>query len=94
MTSPARFAELARLFERTAESFRPLTRRERDGITELRLHVVRSRGNETLAVLGRRVGNAWTLEETAIANGLSTTARLQYGQTLKVALRGPYRPRP
>jgi predicted Zn-dependent protease len=86
-----RFDDYARSFRDAARSFRSLEGRERDGITELRLRVARAREGESLAALSRRTGNAWSLEETAIANDLPAEGRLRQGDPVKIAVEVPYR---
>jgi predicted Zn-dependent protease len=71
-------------------SFGPLSAEERSRITDRRLAVVRALAGETLAALGRRTGNAWTPEETAVANGLEVGARLPAGHAVKIAVERPY----
>ncbi len=79
-------------FLTTARSFRPLTRSERAAMTEQRLRVVTARRGESLAALSRRTGNRWSLEQTAVANGLDAGATLASGTPVKVAVEVPYRP--
>ena len=86
-----RFGEHEGSFRDAAQSFRSIRDRERRGITELRLRVARAREGESLAALSRRTGNAWSLEETAIANGLSGERRLRRGEPVKIAVEVPYR---
>ena len=86
-----RFDEHEGSFRDAAQSFRSLRERERSEITELRLRVARARDGESLAALSRRTGNAWSLEETAIANGLSPERRLGRGEPVKIAVEVPYR---
>jgi predicted Zn-dependent protease len=90
LASASSYATYADDFEATAESFRSLTQRERSAIRERILGVASARGGESLAALSRRVGNAWSLEYTAVANGLETSSRLSTGQLVKVALERPY----
>lgn len=78
------------LFGRVGQSFRPLTAAERKGITEQRLRLRSAEAGESLEAFGRRVGNSWSPEETAVANGLKSGARLSDGQQLKVAIREAY----
>lgn len=86
MTSPAAWRFYAPVFDAVAESLRPLTAAERKSATGLRLAVVRAQDGESLARLGQRTGNRWTLEETAVANALPRDARLEGGRPVKVAL--------
>ena len=91
LTALARFDDHVRAFEEAAASLHALDAAERAGITELRLRVVRARSGETLAALSQRTGNAWNVEETAIANALEEQALLDGGQRVKIAVEEPYR---
>jgi predicted Zn-dependent protease len=84
------FGDYAGTFRDAARSFRPLTRHERDGITELRLRVAKARKGESLAALSRRAGNAWSLEETAVANDRPIEGRLRAGEPVKIVVTVPY----
>lgn len=84
------FGNYAGTFRDAARSFRPLVHRERAGITELRLRVAKGRPGESLAALSRRTGNAWSLEETAVANDLPIERRLRGGEPVKIAVEVPY----
>ncbi|MFI5216063.1 MAG: M48 family metalloprotease [Candidatus Limnocylindria bacterium] len=68
-----------------------LSAAERGGIKERRLRVVEARAGENLGSLSARTGNVWSLEETSIANGLTSEPRLEAGQLVKVAVEVPYR---
>lgn len=85
MTSPAAWRAYGPVFERVATSLRPLDASERRDITGLRLGLAQARGGETLAQLGQRTGNRWSLEETALANALPPDARLESGRLVKIA---------
>jgi predicted Zn-dependent protease len=85
------FGSYAGTFRDAARSFRPLSDRERAGITELRLRVATAREGESLAALSRRTGNAWSLEETAVANDLPIGRPLRGGEPVKIAVEVPYR---
>jgi predicted Zn-dependent protease len=91
MSPASRFSGHAPAFERVARSFRRLSESERASIRDLRLRIVSARSGEQLATLSRRTGNAWTVEETAVANGLPPGGRLSKGQPVKIALEVPYR---
>jgi predicted Zn-dependent protease len=77
-------------FARTAASFRPLRRDERDRMTEMRLRPRAARGGEGLAALVTRTGGAWNLEQTAIANAITVDAKLEEGFPVKVPIRQRY----
>ena len=55
-----------------------------------RLKISRAKLDETLSDLSKRTGNTWTLQKTAVFNGLSPNASLDEGQMVKVALQEPY----
>jgi predicted Zn-dependent protease len=74
-----------RLFQRTAQSFRPLTPDERESLVRLRLDAAQVRAGETLAEFSKRTGNRWTLEETAVANAIFAFDALEEGRWLKLA---------
>jgi predicted Zn-dependent protease len=74
-----------------ALSLRPLTAEERASITEDRLRIVRARAGESLEALVERSGGTWSVEETAVANGLPPDAKLADGQRVKVPIRQRYR---
>lgn len=93
-SSSSDFSTLRPLMERSARSFHALTETERSRIKEKRLRLVAAQPSETLKELGERSGNAWSLEQTAIANGLEAEARLQPGRLIKIAHPEPYRDRP
>ncbi len=89
-TGASRAEAYERVFLETARSFRGLTRSERRSIRERRLRVVTARRGESLAALSRRTGNVWSVDETAVANGLDTSARLGRGDRIKIAVEVSY----
>jgi predicted Zn-dependent protease len=70
----------------TAQSFRPLTKAERESIPVTRLRLVEARAGEGLAQLGLRSGNAWSVRETAAMNGIESGASLEAGRVVKIAV--------
>ena len=74
----------------SARSVRPLSAGERESITERVLEIATARGGETIAQLSRRTGNAWTAEETAVANGVAVDHRFASGFPVKIAKDRPY----
>jgi predicted Zn-dependent protease len=74
-------------FSRTASSFRPLRRDERERLTELRLRPRPARAGESLAALVTRTGGTWKPEQTAVANGIAVDAKLGEGFVVKVPIR-------
>jgi predicted Zn-dependent protease len=77
-------------FARTASSFRPLRRDERDRMTEMRLRPRPARGGESLTTFVTRTGGTWKAEQTAVANGIAVDARLDDGFLVKVPIRQRY----
>lgn len=90
MAPANQFNNYARTFESIADSFRGLTPAEQGSFTELRLDVVTARRGETLEQLTARVSNAWSVEETRVANGM-TSNQLSANQPVKIAVEVPYR---
>jgi predicted Zn-dependent protease len=71
-------------------SFRRLQPTERASIRERRLRIAVALAGESLGELGARSGNAWSVEETAVVNGLAPSELLSAGQRVKVAARERY----
>jgi predicted Zn-dependent protease len=92
MTTTGTFPRYASTLAAVSRSVAKLAPAERQGIRERRLRIVAARAGETLAALGSRTANVWSLEETAIANGLATDARLASGQLVKIAVEVPIGP--
>jgi predicted Zn-dependent protease len=82
----------ASTFEHVARSFRRPSERELSAIRVRQLYVVRARPGETLAELGERAGNTWSVQETATLNSLSADRPLRAGDLVKIAVERPYRP--
>ncbi len=85
-------AEDRRIFGAVGQSFSALGTEQRAGIRESRLRVRQAYAGESLDELSRRTGNLWSLQETAVANGVSVDAPLSAGQSIKVAIQQPYQP--
>jgi predicted Zn-dependent protease len=92
VTSVPTFRIYRAVFQNTAESFRALRNEERTGITELRLRSVAAQSGESLPSLVRRSNDYWSLDETAIVNGLRGDARMSSGQLIKITVQQAYRP--
>ena len=88
-----RFDSVHSLFRTTAQSFRPLTLQERNGILEKRIRLVKARGGETLRSLVNRSNSVWKVEQVAVANGLAASEGLKDGQLIKVVMLEPYVPK-
>ena len=85
--APERYRPVLR---ETALSFRPLSPEEKASIREKRLRVVPARPGETLKQLTTRTGNVWSLNLTAVVNGLDIGQTLKKGQLVKIAITQPY----
>jgi predicted Zn-dependent protease len=81
---------LGNAIRQTAESFRPLTASERASIEVVRVRLATARAGESLQQVGERSGNTWSLEATAVMNGLSPGARLEEGLVVKVGVAERY----
>jgi len=86
---PERYYSLLR---DTTSSFKPITPEERSSIRETRLRVVAAESGETLTRLSERTGNEWTVELTAVVNGLDPKSPFAEGQQVKIAVSQPFRP--
>lgn len=92
VTSPGAADRMRTTFAAVAASFGPLSSAERNGITELRLHVVAARGGETVEKLVARTESGWSAAITAVANDVQPDEALPAGRPMKVAVPRPYRP--
>jgi len=91
MAPADRFGRHQPTFARTSQSFGRLSATELASIRDLRLRIVRAQpGGESLAALSRRTGNAMSLEDTAIANGLTADAVLAGREPVKIAVEVRY----
>lgn len=88
------FADMRPILERSAQSFHSLTGEDRKNIKETRLRLVVAAPAEDLEELGKRTGNIWSAEQTAIANGLQVESNLQPGGLIKIARPEPYTRKP
>ncbi|MEZ4214954.1 MAG: M48 family metalloprotease [Myxococcota bacterium] len=75
-----------------ARGFRPLREADLAQIDELRLRIVEAKEGDTLAALSEREGNAWNLNELAVANAMFVGDALEAGQLVKIARRERYVP--
>ncbi len=81
---PGRYEGTCRSF---ARSLRPLGTEAASEITELRIRLVSAREGETLRELNRRVGGEWSVNRTAIINGLQVDDVLSDNDRVKVVKR-------
>ncbi|MBW2315871.1 MAG: M48 family metalloprotease [Deltaproteobacteria bacterium] len=82
----------AGIFRSFPRGFRAITEEELAQVDDLRLRVVEARAGETLAQLSDRTGNAWELNETAVANRIHLDERFDEGELVKITVRQPYVP--
>jgi predicted Zn-dependent protease len=87
---PDGVAQLTPLIRATAQSFRPLTGRERAAIRQMRLRIVTARRGDRLADLLARARSRWDVATAAVANGIESDAPLATGRAVKVAIDEPY----
>ena len=90
MSPAARFSQHAAALEAVARSFRRLSDSEFASVRDVRLRIVRAGKGERLTDLSRRSRNVWSVDETAVVNGLQIGEPLAPGQALKVAVEAPY----
>lgn len=89
-SSRRHFEPLRPTFVAAAESFHVLDQTERNEILQDTLRVATAEPGEDLAALGKRTGNRWSVEATAVANGLEIEAPLVPGSLIKIAVGEPY----
>jgi predicted Zn-dependent protease len=88
------FGPLEPRFAAVAQSFHPLTDAERAEIHQDRLRIASAREGEQLEALGARTHNQWSVERTAVTNGIEVGTGLAAGQLVKIAVAEPYVARP
>jgi len=74
----------------TARSFREINAEERRSIQVTRLRVETARTGEGLAELGKRSGNVWSINDTAVMNAVFANHRFAGGEQVKFARVEPY----
>jgi predicted Zn-dependent protease len=90
ISSPQDFPPLLAVFEESADSFHGLLPGERAEVEETRLRLVTPLPGEALESLGERSGNRWSLERTALSNGIEATEPLDPDHPIKIAHPEPY----
>jgi len=90
ISTPRAFETYRETFARSAASFRPLRRDERERMTEARLRPRPARAGEDVAAFVTRTGGTWKADQTAVANGIEAGAALQDGFVMKVPIRRRY----
>jgi predicted Zn-dependent protease len=74
----------------TARSFRAISAEERTGIQVTRLKVETARAGEDIAEISKRSHNAWSVNDTAVYNGVFADHRFESGELVKIAVSEPY----
>jgi hypothetical protein len=77
-----------------AQTFRPLTAKDRDRVVEKRLRIASAREGESFPAILERRNAAWDVANAAAANGLPEDASLTLKQPIKLALWEKYTPPP
>ena len=90
MASRRNFESLRATLSEVALSFHELDDAERAEVKQDRLRIATARAGETLAELGERTGNRWSVERTALANALEPDAKLAAGALVKIAVAEPF----
>lgn len=76
----------------TFHSFRPLTKKEKDGITGNYLRVTKAKNGETLEELSERTNNKLIMDVLLVLNDKQKDDQLKEGEQVKIVLPGPYVP--
>src|SRR5262249_24951331 len=76
--------------EKTASTFRPLRREDRERLVESRLRIRPAAAGETVAQVLARGGGTWNTAQMAVANGTTVDAKLQAGWPVKVPVSQRY----
>jgi predicted Zn-dependent protease len=76
----------------TARSFRAISADELRTLQVTRLRIAEARAGETLAAIGVRTGNAWSLQALAVYNGVFVDHRFEGGELVKILKSEPYQP--
>ena len=71
-------------------SLRPMTSKERNSITGIRLRIAKAKSGETLADIGKRTGNVWLADYTAMVNNIPENTILEKGQLIKIVREEKY----
>jgi predicted Zn-dependent protease len=91
----ATYPAVAGEFDKSASSFHELTDKDRKEIRENRLRVTKGRKGESLEQICERSENAWSVEQTAVSNGIEAVdAPLDQDFLLKIARPEPYKTMP
>ena len=90
LAKTSRFEAMRPFFDHVAQSFRPLSKNERDTIRETRLRLVKAQAGENLETLMARSHSSWNPKQVAVVNGLIGTETLREGQLIKIAVEEPY----
>ncbi len=86
-TTPSQsYRNVAGRLRSTVRSFHRPSQSERSLVRGKRLAIVRARGGESLRQISDRSNNAWSIEETALANNVVADDRLEAGFAVKIAV--------
>jgi predicted Zn-dependent protease len=78
------------LLERTAGTFRPLLLSDHERLVESRLRIRAAAAGDTVAEVLARGGGTWNAAKMAVANGVTTDAKLEPGWPVKVPVSRRY----
>jgi predicted Zn-dependent protease len=84
------YSKYSNTIQNCVQTFRHLTKEEKNGITSLSLDFAQVKAGETLEAFSKRTGNKWSNKITAVMNGLHKGEKLQEGEYLKIAVEKPY----
>jgi len=91
-TLAGRWNEHRTSFDATAESFHELSSSELLEVRDNRLRLVAARRGETLNEIANRSESEWSAAKIAVANTMTTEAKLSGGEFIKISKRERYWP--
>jgi predicted Zn-dependent protease len=84
------FQDVEPVFRQVAQSFRPLSAKERAAISEDRIRLVKARQGENVRAIAARSHTVWSPEQIAVANNLTDYEPLPKGHIIKIVVSEPY----
>ncbi|HEY5932064.1 MAG TPA: M48 family metalloprotease [Nitrospira sp.] len=84
------FQDVEPVFRQVAQSFRPLSAKERAAISEDRIRLVKARQGESVRTIAARSNTVWKPEQVAVANNVTDYEPLREGHVIKIAVSEPY----
>lgn len=84
------FQDVEPVLRQVAQSFRPLSEKERAAVREDRIRLVKARQGENVRVIAARSNTVWKPEQIAVANNLTDYEPLREGRVIKIAVSEPY----